>query len=277
MRTFACVVTYEPDLAILTRNLSAVMSQVEGVVVVDNNSSNVAAIAEGLPDGVTLERLPANRGLSVAMNVAVRSALQSGAVAVVMLDQDSIVGPVLVQTLHDDLEQDPSLAVVGPHISDRNLGEERVPMVNGLERVNACITSGSMVRVTDWERVGGWDEGLFIDYVDFDFCLRLRLAGRAIAIDDRAVLDHSIGSARRAGAFVAWGHGAARLEHMAKDVLRYAVKHRRTPAQLQVVPNSVVRALAVLARKALVITLHEDNKLAKVSAMIRGTISGMRG
>jgi rhamnosyltransferase len=277
VRTFACIVTYEPELQLLTENLRSIVPQVEGVVVVDNNSSNAAEIADDLPDGVMFHRLPANRGLSAAMNIAVRRAMEAEASAVVMLDQDSVVGPTLVRTLQDDLDEDPGLAVVAPDIQDRNLGHEQPAMTTGLEQVNACITSGSIVRVEDWERVGGWDEDLFIDYVDFDFCLRIRLAGRGIAIDHRAVLDHSIGNARRAGAVVAWGHGAARLEHMAKDVLHYAKKHRGSPTRLQVVPNSLARALAVLIRKTAVIVLHEDDKVAKVSAIARGTIAGLRG
>lgn len=276
MHTIACIVTYEPDLDVLTENVRAVSVQVDDVIVVDNGSSNVDAIAEGLPEGVDLRRLPDNAGLSRAMNIAVQQADVRGAVYVLMLDQDSVVTPQLVPMLRDVLTRDEDLALVGPDIEDRNLGVSPDGHGLGTERVNACITSGSLMRVADWRAIGGWDEGLFVDFVDFDLCLRLRTAGRGIAIEHGVFLQHAIGQARKVRAGVAWGHGAARLEHMSTDVVRYARKHRSARTDLQVVPNSIVRALALLGWKSLMVVLHEDAKVAKVSAIIRGTVRGLR-
>lgn len=276
MHTIACIVTYEPDLDVLVENVRAVRTQVDEVIVVDNGSSNVAEIAKVLLDDVDLRRLPDNAGLSRAMNIAVRQADVRGADYVLMLDQDSVVTPQLVPMLRDVLAGDEGLAVVGPDIQDRNLREPFEGDSVGTERVNACITSGSLMRVSDWRAIGGWDERLFIDFVDFDMCLRLRSAGRGIAIEHGVVLHHAIGQARKVRSGVAWGHGAARLEHMATDVLRYARKHHSAPTELQVVPNSTMRALALLGWKSLMVVLHEDAKLAKVSAIVRGTVRGVR-
>jgi len=276
VRTFACIVTYEPDLGILAENLRAVARQVDAVIVVDNGSANASTFADDLPEEVVLHRLAVNSGLSVAMNIAVQSAESQHAELVLMLDQDSVSVPGLVATLRADLDENEDLAMVGPRIDDRNLESDVSHDGRGLERVNACITSGSLIRVDDWRRIGGWDEALFIDYVDFDFCLRVRSSGRAIGIDHRTALHHSIGDARRQGRATAWGHSAQRLERMAKDVLYYARKHRRSPMDLQVVPNRRSRALAVLVRKALVIAVHEDAKYAKTRALLRGSIQGLR-
>jgi rhamnosyltransferase len=276
MHTIACIVTYEPDIDVLVENVRAVSAQVDGLTVVDNGSSNAGAIAAALPGGVVLRRLPDNLGLSRAMNIAVRQADDRGADYVLMLDQDSVVTPQLVPRLRGVLAEDDELALVGPDIQDRNLGERPKGDEVGTERVNACITSGSLLRVDDWRAIGGWDERLFVDFVDFDLCLRLRSAGRGIAIEHGVVLHHAIGQARRVRAGVAWGHGAARLEHMATDVVRYARKHRSAPTELQVVPNSTTRALALLGWKSLMVVLHEDAKVAKVRAIIRGTVRGLR-
>jgi rhamnosyltransferase len=270
MHTIACIVTYEPDLDVLVENVRAVRTQVDEVIVVDNGSSNVAEIAKVLLDDVDLRRLPDNAGLSRAMNIAVRQADVRGADYVLMLDQDSVVTPQLVPMLRDVLAGDEGLALVGPDIEDRNLREPFAGDIVGTERVNACITSGSLMRVSDWRAIGGWDERLF------DMCLRLRSAGRGIAIEHGVVLHHAIGQARKVRSGVAWGHGAARLEHMATDVIRYARKHRSAPTELQVVPNSTMRALALLGWKSLMVVLHEDAKVLKVSAIVRGTLRGLR-
>ena len=72
-----------------------------------------------------------------------------------------------------------------------------------------------------------------------------------------------------------WGHGASRLEHMANDVVLYARKHRRSPAELQVVSRSVARAVVGLCWKAFVIVRYEQSKAAKLRALIRGAARGL--
>lgn len=274
MRIFACVVTYEPDLELLAANLAAVTGQVAGVIVVDNASTNLSDFEGTLDSEIILIRRSANLGLSSAMNLGADVAMAADADALLMLDQDSLVAPEVVHLLSAELAADDRLAIVAAHMVDRNLAPGAIAS-HGPERVDACITSGSLVRLVDWKRIGGWDEQLFIDYVDFDLCLRLRVLDREIAIHHDALLMHSIGDARRVGRAVAWGHGARRLRHMAADAVHYARKHRRSPRALQVVPRGLLRTLAVLLRKSVVIALHEDQKVAKISAIAEGTFTGL--
>jgi len=39
--------------------------------------------------------------------------------------------------------------------------------------VTMLVTSGSMIELATWQALGGFDEGLFIDYIDTDYCLRV--------------------------------------------------------------------------------------------------------
>ncbi|PZE59691.1 hypothetical protein DEJ04_06975 [Curtobacterium sp. MCLR17_044] len=277
VRVFACIVTYEPDVELLNANIAAVLGQVEGIVLVDNASSNLSSFVQTIDPRVHVLRQSQNQGLSRAMNAAVRRARTDGADAVLMLDQDSVVSAGAVSSLSNALRADPGLAIVAAHMVDRNVEEVDESRTDGLEAVNACITSGSLVRLSDWAAVGGWDENLFIDYVDFDFCLRLRMRGKGIRIDHETKLDHAIGNAQRVGRVVVWGHGATRLEHMANDVVRYAKKHRRSPAGLQVVPRGIARAVAGLCWKAAVVLRYEQDKSAKLRALVRGTARGFLG
>jgi len=275
VRVFACIVTYEPDIELLNANIAAVLGQVEGVVLVDNASRNLSSFLQTLDPRVDVLRQSQNQGLSRAMNAAARRAQAEGADAVLMLDQDSVVSAGAGASLSNALRADPGLAIVAAHMVDRNVEGVGESPTDVLEAVNACITSGSLVRLSDWAAVGGWDENLFIDYVDFDFCLRLRMRGRGIRIDHETKLDHAIGDAQRVGRVVVWGHGATRLEHMANDVVRYAKKHRRSPAGLQVVPRGVARAVAGLCWKAAVVLRYEQDKSAKLRALAKGAIRGL--
>jgi GT2 family glycosyltransferase len=55
------------------------------------------------------------------------------------------------------------------------------------------ITSGNLLKVSAFERIGGFREDLFIDSVDFDFCLRLKKSGYRIMRCNQAILYHSLG------------------------------------------------------------------------------------
>jgi rhamnosyltransferase len=60
--------------------------------------------------------------------------------------------------------------------------------------VRTTITSGSLVRCEAVDQVGRFDERLFIDGVDHDFCLRCRRAGLLVIEGADQVMDHSMGA-----------------------------------------------------------------------------------
>ena len=57
--------------------------------------------------------------------------------------------------------------------------------------VDRTITSGNVIEIEAWQKVGCFEEVLFIDEVDHDFCYRLREAGFKI-LKSEIVLRHEI-------------------------------------------------------------------------------------
>ena len=51
-----------------------------------------------------------------------------------------------------------------------------------------------MINIQAWKDVGGFDERMFIDLVDTDFCLRLRRAGYKNIQLTSVVLNHNLGN-----------------------------------------------------------------------------------
>ncbi|MGO8765421.1 MAG: glycosyltransferase [Limisphaerales bacterium] len=58
---------------------------------------------------------------------------------------------------------------------------------------SGAITSGSLIKPGMFEAVGFYDEALFIDYVDSDFCLRLQKRGFKIMSVAPVRLEHELG------------------------------------------------------------------------------------
>jgi rhamnosyltransferase len=58
-----------------------------------------------------------------------------------------------------------------------------------------CITSGNLVKISVFKEVNYFEDKLFIDSVDFDFCFKLKEKGYILIEATSAKLLHSCGSA----------------------------------------------------------------------------------
>lgn len=193
----ALVVTYNPDIERLEENLSAISAQVDFILVFDNASENVRSIEPVLSKMANYYCLcPQNAGLAKALNAACGASVELGCSYVLLLDQDSIAGKNMVAGLLE--QQQGEVALASPQIVDRN---KREGFVSGgsSETVKRAITSGALVSLSAWQNVGGFDERLFVDWVDYEFSANLRAHGYRIVRDNRVMLLHEMG--RREYAF----------------------------------------------------------------------------
>ena len=91
-----------------------------------------------------------------------------------------------------------------------------------------AITSGNLVRMHVIDEVGAYDASLFIDCVDFDFCLRLRRAGYLVHRVPDARMFHRLGEERPVPAFARRHyilHSPVRRYYMFRNYLYLAERH----------------------------------------------------
>lgn len=193
MRVFAGVVTYNPQLERLRENLNAIVPQVEKVLVFDNGSTSVDEIVTALETyGSSIELINngKNAGMAGALNRISKRCLDDGAHYVIMLDQDSVVPEGFVDILLEHTGDD--IGITAPFIMDRN-NVKIMEMDVEVEQSIMVITSGALINLEVWDQVGGYDENLFVDWVDYDYCDNVILHGYRILKIRKAVLLHEIG------------------------------------------------------------------------------------
>lgn len=189
----AGIVLYNPEIQRLRENITAIINQVDFLVLVDNASQNVkdVELCWGKNKKVQILKNNSNKGIAVALNQIMEQCKKKGAEWVLTLDQDSVCPDKLVY----DFAKKTLLANVGivcPIIKDRN--DKYKKKINiPEEEVNQCITSGSFISIKVWEKVGRFDEKMFIDMVDFEFCARVRLNGYRIIRINSVILLHECG------------------------------------------------------------------------------------
>jgi rhamnosyltransferase len=192
----AVVVTYNPPPS-FAGNIEAVAAQVGGVVVVDNGSAretehHLQKLEARLKCKVI--RNGQNLGIAAALNLGVNYALEAGFDWVCTFDQDSRVSEeffcLMAQTYQQTADPE-KVAVITPRYVDRESG---IPLRlrRAGDKILTTLTSGSMIPSSAIRKLGLFEESLYIDAVDTEFCLRARRGGMLI-VQSPAVLWHSLG------------------------------------------------------------------------------------
>jgi rhamnosyltransferase len=55
------------------------------------------------------------------------------------------------------------------------------------------MTSGNLIHLTAHKIIGGFNEKLFIDYIDHEYCPRLHINGFSVIRANKAMLFHKVG------------------------------------------------------------------------------------
>ena len=274
----ALIVSYQPR-ADLLGHIGTIAPQVERLIVVDNGSHGPvvdevrALVAQVHGTFIANER---NLGMATALNQGARAAASGGARWLLMLDQDTNPALDLAAQLRaaaDAFPQPGRVALVGAttehQTSDR--------CADGAPYVvrRAVITSGSMLSLAAYRRVGPFRDDFFIDMVEAEYALRAARHGYVTLLACDARMEHAIGSPTRhrlLGRDVTTSnHPAWRRYYMARNRIPvWRANARRTPAW-------VAFDYMGHLRDTLLMTLYEDGRPAKLAATIAGTIDGLRG
>ncbi|MEO8908025.1 MAG: glycosyltransferase [Microbacteriaceae bacterium] len=196
-RVFAVVPTFHPGDEVLSR-LSALAQQVEHVIVVDDGSAPAADAVLDLIEaaGYELVRNSGNDGIATALNVGIRRALAQGAEYVLTIDQDSLLPDGYVRACLDVFNGAAFATRLGIVTVDSINGHPSIPprrSPEGYGLVNEAIQSGFLITAECLRVCGLFDERLFIDCVDTEFCLRIGDNGFRIAIAAGTNLEHELG------------------------------------------------------------------------------------
>ncbi|HEY0342910.1 MAG TPA: glycosyltransferase family 2 protein [Steroidobacteraceae bacterium] len=284
----AAIVTYfpQPESA---ANLTALAAQVGRLLVIDNGSSpeTLQPVESAARDvGATVVHLGSNFGIAKALNTGLQLAGERGYRWLATFDQDSHPDPQMLQEMGAAFAAYPGsdrVGLIAPVHVDRRAGivvsdrrrEESGPTWHV---IRTTMTSGNLVNIDAAMKVGGFDDSLFIDYVDNEFCLRLRRRGYRVLEAPRAQLSHALGNMelRNLGILRAGitHHAALRRYYITRNRLLVWQQYWRCE------PAWVLRDMRRFLSESAGIVFFEKDTAAKVRMTLRGirdALQGVRG
>ena len=169
-----------------------------------------------------------------------------------------------------------AIAIITPQIRDVNSDEKNAQ--DGEKHnikpsyIKQCISSASLNRVSTIADLGGFDEQLFIDYVDIDYCIREEKENLKIIKINNIEVEHRIGKGERI--HLLWknplltNHSPKRRYYMMRNWVYCVRKHR-----INILGNAEFYKKPVI-QSALI--LAEDNRKEKFKESFKGFVDGFK-
>lgn len=209
---FAIIVFFNPDISLIESAYESIISQVDYIVYVDNNSKNRKNLISWFKSKERIHYLlnTDNKGIAYAQNVGISCAIEKGASHVVLFDQDSVIDQHFISTLLETekecLNNDIKVGVVSPvYQSFDGIKYPIVTLQNGrvhrikqdsiidYKIISHSIASGQLIRTSIFKEVGLMKDNYFIDMVDFEFCFRILRFGYKCIVTNKAIMHHKLG------------------------------------------------------------------------------------
>ncbi len=178
----------------LVRDTSFINSAIEAglspsdLIIADNSTDSLLKSTNQLECrqlGIRYVDMNGNRGLSQAYNKVIDLLNQDEESDIlVILDQDTKVTSKYFMAISNSFEYHPEISIHVPIIrnatiimSPRKFSGNKIVQWNGkineIQSSLACINSGSAIKLSVFKEIGGFDEHLFLDLVDYDFYRRV--------------------------------------------------------------------------------------------------------
>ena len=274
-RTAAVVVLYHPGEEVVA-NIRTWNDQVAKVYAVDNSEPPDESLAVRLVALGNVICLPqrANLGIAAALNIGAESAIAEGFDYLLTMDQDSRAQPGMVETMLGCLKKTGSntIGIIAPFASVRS---EMAPQQGGISEELMVITSGNLLNLNSYKEIGRFDEKLFIDMVDIDYCLRLRIAGHKVIRCNDTLLYHELGNITahtyRGRTNYVINHNSLRRYYMSRNrwyvINKYQAHFPEYCRSLKTAHRGEIKA----------IILFENDKLKKLWMTLKGYLDFRRG
>ncbi|MFH1838513.1 MAG: glycosyltransferase family 2 protein [Candidatus Kuenenbacteria bacterium] len=265
------VVLYNPTLNVID-NINSYIDDLEILFVIDNSDEKEMAILDIFKNKEKVCYIDnhGNKGIANALNIGAKKAIENGYDWLFTIDLDSKVPFGMIASMIECLEfyNSKNIGIISPVHQNKygKFSEKNNKKNEAYSKILITMTSGNLLNLNAYKKVGPFLEKLFIDSVDPEYCLRLNLNNFLVIQANEAILEHNLGKQKKCFFFFPTNHSPLRRYYITRN--RLFVNHlykKKFPAFCK---NETMRFYKDLIK----ILIAEDQILLKIKAMIQGFI-----
>lgn len=262
------VVLYYPDEDVID-NIRSYINDLSKLYIVDNSEQKDDKLLnniKNISDKCIYVDNNGNQGIAHALNKGAKLAIEDESEWLLTIDQDSKFSENGLRNLKECLlklkDENINIGIVSPtHKDDKN---------SGFKKRLVVMTSGNIVNLDAYKEVGGFEEKLFIDAVDYDFCLKLNLAQYEVIECSHSRLIHQLGENKKINIFgktiTVFTHSPIRRYYMMRNALYFWKKYFFN------FPLFIFREIVDFQRNWIEIVLFSNEKLKDIKYLIYGIL-----
>lgn len=275
MKKAAGIVTYNPDIHTLKKNILAIRSQVDMLILCDNHSKNISTIEQlATQYSIKIIKLNDNKGIAFALNQILKKSKENDVEWLITLDQDSFALPGLVDNYMKYINESSVISMICDWCRQDEVDSFKIEE-EGYSIIKECYTSGNFIKVDEVINLGGFDEKMFIDYVDFDLCATIRENYYRIIKINYLGLIHEVGKTKEKKLFgkkiYLYNHAPRRKYYQSRNGIYFARKHSKYFGKKW----AIKKKLSVI-KKILLTFIFESQKKEKLKMSMKGIKEGMQ-
>ncbi len=270
------VILYHPAKEVAD-NIQTYLPYVDTLYIADNTEGSMSSVAAQFRhwDKVTILHDGSNKGIAKQLNDAAALAIEAGYNWLLTMDQDS---------RFDDDDIHTYLICSGSYTDKHRCAvfgvqyEAKTPVHEcSAQQVSHVITSGSILNLAAYAQVGAFDEALFIDEVDVEYCYRAIGKGYHIAKFSNVFMQHHLGETSMRTSYKSLLktprslHSPARLYYMVRNYLYVAKQYKHSFAK-----EDDYRRKALLTRIKNNL-LYGSSKYLVLQSVIKGYLDYKKG
>lgn len=279
MKLAACVVLYNPDNDVF-ENILTYGNFVDNLIVVDNSLIKNNCLIDKLKDSFETKLIYIdnndNLGIATALNQACDKAIELQFKWILTMDQDSAfenfehykkclgsikeISNVALLAANTDKER---YSILDKNDVDCSYRDDKF----------VVITSANIINLEYFETLGKFNDKLFIDMVDYDYCIRINIEKLKILYFPKVFVEHKLGEVHlRTNIFTRkkrykTEHNAQRAYYIARNYLYIAKNYGKYfPKEMGMLHILNV----VFIHDVTKILIYETDKLNKLRAKIIG-------
>nr|WP_315045564.1 glycosyltransferase family 2 protein [uncultured Leptotrichia sp.] len=261
----ATVIWYNPDTENI-ENIKTYIDYVEKVYIIDNSMNNNKKLCSSLNNNkIEYVYNKKNLGIAKALNLACEKAISDGFKWILTMDQDSSFSSNDINEYFksfDNIEKKNTGIFSPKHILKNDINKIRDD--KKFLEIDHVMTSGNLLNLSAWEKIGKFDENLFIDEVDSEICFRMIENDYKVIQMNRIKMFHELGSLEKRNFFIkkisVLNHNYIRKYYIMRNKFYMFKKYKKYR----------IRYVYYILNDFFKVIFYEKDKLRKLKYMFRG-------